>query len=82
MPTRVWIDYNERSDLTFAKTIPIDEIHRIAIVVISTSSYEVRMYESGETDDYEQYDVGSDNTDGTYSTMALAQAAVAVIKAL
>jgi hypothetical protein len=83
MPTRVWIDYDVQDDLTFAKAIPIDEIHRIEIVSFNEESHEVRMYESAETDDYEIYDVGADNSDGeTFSTMALAQAAVAVIKAL
>ena len=83
MATRVWIDYDVQDDLTFRKSIPIDEIHRIEIVSYNESSHEVCMYESAETDDHEIYDVGADNTDGeTFSTIALAQAAVAAIKAL
>ena len=82
MATRTWVDYCVQSDGTYGKAIPIDEIHRIVIHEFNDSSYEIRMHQSGETDDYEVYDVGADTDDGTFSTLALAQAAVAVIEAL
>lgn len=79
MATRTWIQYNVQDDGTFNRAIPIDEIHRIEIVEESSSSYKIRMYQSGETDDYEVYDISADNEDGTFSTLALAQAAVATL---
>ena len=82
MATRVWIGYFVEEDGTTSRAIPIDEIHRIVIHEFNDSSYEIRMHQSGETDDYEVYDVGADTDDGTFSTLALAQAAVAVIEAL
>jgi len=83
MATRVWVDYDVQPDGTFKKAIPIDEIHRIEIWEYNSVSFEIHMYQSGETDDYEVYDVGADNDDGeTFSTLALAQAAVAVLEAL
>jgi len=82
MATRTWIDYDVQTGGTFKRAIPIDEIHRIEILERNSVNFEVRMYQSGETDDYEVYDVGADTDDGTFSTLALAQAAVAVIEAL
>jgi len=82
MATRTWVDYCVQSDGTYGKAIPIDEIHRIEILERNGITFEVRMYQSGETDDYEVYDVGADNDNGTFSTLALAQAAVAVLEAL
>ena len=82
MATRTWIDYDVQTGGTFKRAIPIDEIHRIEIHEWNSASFEVRMCQSGETDDYEVDDVGADNDDKTFSTLALAQAAVAVIEAL
>jgi len=79
MASRTWIQYDVQSDSTYAKAIPVDEIHRIEIHSFNDVSHEVRLYQSGETDDYEVYDVGADNSDGTFSTMAFAQAAVATL---
>jgi hypothetical protein len=79
MATRTWIQYDVQDDGTFNRAIPIDEIHRLEIVTISSASYQVRMYQSAETDDNEIYDVGADNIDGTFSTLVLAQAAVATL---
>lgn len=83
MATRVTVNYNPVGDGSFLSAIFLDEIKKIEIVSLNTSTYQVRMYYGHNSLDYELYDVGADHEDTkSFTTLALAQSAMNTITAL